>query len=258
MFTAAITTSLFLAPIVLPLNEISQFNSSTPQTICIYLVRHGESLFNVPDVNGIKYASGKGISVPLTEKGRQQAKDLGKKLIGKLSPDASYSFFSSTAIRAQNTADLVFAELTPYYSIERKESYEEFCELGKGKWEGKPRDDEYNNDAKIWEALSSKEKFYFPVSSTGESYDEVATRFLSGLKKITDEHQSKTIFIATHNAAINALAFKLSGKIDELSEEHSTPFPATLMGNCDILSIELEVGAPIENAQVKTHIISEK
>jgi broad specificity phosphatase PhoE len=221
-------------------------------------VRHGESLFNLPDENGITYSSGKGISVPLTEKGRQQAKDLGNKLIGKLSPDTSYSIFSSTAIRAQDTADLLFTELTPYYSIERKESYEELCELSRGKWEGKPKDDEFNNDAKVWQALSSKEKFYFPVSSTGESYDEVGTRFLSGLKKITDEHQNKTIFIATHNAAINALAFKLNGKIDELSEVPSTPFPATLMGNCDILAIELEAGAPIEQARIKMHIISEK
>lgn len=249
--------SLFLAPIDLPLSEISQFEPIPQNTTRIYLVRHGQSAFNVPDENGVLYTSGKGLSVPLTQNGRQQATALGKKLVGKL-PDINYVFLSSTALRAQDTANLIFDELKDSYTIERGESFEEFCELYKGIWEGKPKDAAYDEAMKVWNALSPKEKFFFPVISTSESYNEVGIRFLAGLQKITDIYQDQTIILATHNAAMNALAFHLSGRLDELSEEAGTPFPSPVLGNCDMLVIEIVKGESIENAKVTMHVITER
>lgn len=253
---AVAALSLFLAPIDLSLNEISQFEVPAQNTTRIYLVRHGQSAFNVADENGVFYTSGKGLSVPLTQDGRQQATNLGKKLVGKL-PNVEYVILSSTAVRAQDTANLIFDELKSHYSIQRGESYDEFCELDKGIWEGKPKDAEYNVAMGVWKALSAKEKFSFPVTSTAESYNEVGIRFLAGLQKVTNIYQNKTIILATHNAAMNALAFHLSGRLDELSEEPASPFPSPVLGNCDMLVVEFTGGEPIEKAKVTMHIITE-
>lgn len=257
MLTNAIAAlSLFLAPIDLSLSEISQFDAPAQNTTRIYLVRHGQSAFNVPDENGVFYTSGKGLSVPLTEAGRLQATKLGKKLVGKL-PNVDYVVLSSTALRAQDTANLILDELKRYYTIERGDSYEEFCELDKGIWEGKPKDAEYEEDSRVWKALSAKEKFTFPVNSSSESYREVGIRFLAGLQKITSVYQNQTIILTTHNAAMNALAFHLSGRLDELSEEPASLFPSPVLGNCDMLVIEFTKGEPIENAKVTMHIIND-
>lgn len=257
MLNAAISAlSLFLAPVELSLSEISQFDPIAQDVTRIYLVRHGQSAFNIPDENGVLYTSGKGISVPLTEEGREQAAALGKKLIGKLGEYNDYIILSSAAIRAQDTANLIFNELRDRYSIQRGESYEEFCELDKGIWEGKPKDEEYKNAMKVWESLSAKEKFTFPVISTGQSYSEVGENMLSGLQKAITDHPNKTLIIASHNAAMNGLAFHLSGHLEELSEEPGSPFPATTLGNCDMLVLEVPKGAPISEAKVTMHIMS--
>lgn len=248
--------SLFLAPVDLPLSEISQFEAPAQNITRIYLVRHGQSAFNVPDANGVLYTSGKGLSVPLTDIGRLQATELGKKLVGKL-PNTDYVVLSSAAMRAQDTANLIFEELNSAYSIERGESYEEFCELDKGIWEGKPKDAEYDEAAIVWKALSAKEKFTFPVISTSESYNEVGIRFMAGLQKVTELYSGKTIILATHNAAMHALAFHLSGRLEELSEEQGSPWPAPVLGNSDMLVIEFIKGE-LENAKVTMHIISEE
>lgn len=246
------------APIDLPLSDITHFEPVHQNTKRVYLVRHGQSAFNLPDENGILYTSGKGLSVPLTENGKKQAINLGKHLVEKLPKDDDYVVLSSTAIRAQNTANLLFDELKPNYKIERGESYDEFCELDKGIWEGKPKDEKYDKAMKIWNALSPKEKFTFPVISTAESYSQVGIRFLEGLQKVVDIHQNKTIIIASHNAAMNALAFQLSGRLDELSEEPGQPFPSLVLGNCDMLLVEFSEEDTVQQAKVIMHVISKK
>lgn len=257
MSSLLISLALISSTLSSPLSEIPQFEMQEPTITRIYLVRHGQSAFNVPDENGVLYTSGKGIDVPLTDIGRQQATRLGGNLIGKL-PPTDYIILSSTALRAQDTADLIFNELKPFYSIERGDSFEEFCELYKGIWEGKPKDEAHDIVANEWQVLSAKDKFSTPVMSTGESYDEVGLRFLAGLKKVTDLYKDKTIILAAHNAAINALCLHLNGHLDQLSEEPGTPLPVTRLNNSDIIIIEFVDGNPVESAKVTLHVISEK
>lgn len=257
LFNAIIATNFLLAPVNLPLDDIHQLEASDSKTTRIYLIRHGESAFNQPDSNGMKFTSGRSHSIELTDKGREQATNLGLKLVERLSKDAPIVILSSTAVRAQETANRLFDELKLYYSIERGDSYENLCELGQGDWEGKPKDARYDNAMKIWEDLSAKEKFTFPKISTGESYSEVAARFLTDLKEIIKCNPNKTILITTHYAAMNALALQLSGFVNELSEEHSTPLPTVSFHNCDMLLLELPAGDAIKQAKVQMHIKSE-
>lgn len=58
MLTTAIYVSFFLSPVDSPLSQISQFDPVPQETTRIYLVRHGQSAFNIPDENGILYTSG--------------------------------------------------------------------------------------------------------------------------------------------------------------------------------------------------------
>ena len=72
--------NFLIAPVESSLDNIPQLKASDSKVTRIYFVRHGESAFNQTDSNGIKYTSGKGISIPLTEKGKKQATVLGRKL----------------------------------------------------------------------------------------------------------------------------------------------------------------------------------
>jgi broad specificity phosphatase PhoE len=247
------TTDYSLAPMKCSLDAI-ELDASTSQMTRIYFVRHGESIFNVPNINGCKVVSGIGLDVPLTEKGLQQAESLGKKLAVKLPIDGDYVILSSAAIRAQATADKIYAQLNVTHTIVRGQNYHEFCEQGKGDWEGEPKDAVYENAQKEWKLLSAQDKFFNQSVEKGESLLKVSDRMLEGIFQVVKEHPNKTIIIATHNMALNALSFTLRGHIENLSKEIKTPFPMTSLQNCDILMAELPEGEPVAKTQIKLHI----
>lgn len=251
---AALATTFLLAPVEVSLDTTQQLKASDSHTTRVYIVRHGESAFNVPDANGINYTTGKSLTVPLTEKGQKQADLVGTKIANKLSKDSQVVVLSSTALRAQDTADRIFNALKANYKVERGESDENFCELGHGKWEGLPKDEAYKKAFKIWEDLPAKDKYVYPKLSTGETPYEVAERFYVGFEKALRQHPNKTIIITSHYAAMNALALKLSGYIGELSSEPASPLPSIHLENCDILLLEVEEGAPAIQTEVKMHI----
>jgi broad specificity phosphatase PhoE len=254
--SAIVASSLLIAPVEVSLNELSFLEVSNSETIYIYLVRHGESAFNQPDSNGIKYTSGISLSVPLTITGREQATLVGEKLKSKFPYDAPLMILSSTAFRAQETADLIFTELSNQHMIERGGSYSGLCELGQGEWEGKPKDAKYEDALGIWEDLSAKDKMTFPKISTGESYAEVGERFINDLSKIVNHHPNKTLIITSHYAAMNAISLRLSGIENELSEEPVTKLPNISLHNCDIIQIKLLHDKPVATAKVQAHIKS--
>lgn len=254
IFPLLIAANLFFFPVELKINDVKQIDNNS-ETQSILLIRHGESAFNVPDANGIHFTSGKSLTIPLTERGKKQADDIGNKLIGKLSPNENYVILSSTAIRAQETADRIFEQLKPHFSITRGDSYEGLCERGHGIWEGLPRDEKYAMEVKVWDELSAKDKFLTPMLSTGESYSEVASRGLSDLQKIIDQHPNKMLIIVTHYAAMNAFALKWSD--EKLSEHPASPLPSLRFNNCDILRVEVPQGSFIDKAQLYMHIKSE-
>ncbi|MBA2369386.1 MAG: histidine phosphatase family protein [Candidatus Protochlamydia sp.] len=253
-----LSANLLLASNEVSLDKVTQLEGTTSTMTRIYLVRHGESLFNQPDANGIKYTSGKSHSIPLSEIGKGQATEMGIKLAGKFSRDDQFVIYSSTALRAQDTADRIFNELRQCYAIERGNSNEHLCELGQGSREGKPKDAEYDEATKIWDSLSAKEKFVCPKVITGESFSEVGDRMIEGLQQVLlDASPHKTLLVTTHYAAMNALAIKLSCTIDQLSDQPSTPLPSINLHNCDMILLELPKGSQMSEAKVRVHFKSE-
>lgn len=257
MFILTILASLLFSPQEISLNEVEQLKSTDSEVTRVYLVRHGESAFNIPDANGVKYTSGKSLSIPLTPTGEEQAKELGHKLNTKLDKNSDYLVLSSTALRAQKTADLIFNELKNNYSIERGNSFHGFCELGQGDWEGKPKNHHYEEALKFWESLSAKEKFFYPKINTGESYSEVANRYIADLQQVLDEYPNKTIVIVSHFAAMNAFTLQMNNLVEELSEKAPSSLPSIRLSNCDILLLEISRDKTSQEFRVTTHIMSD-
>lgn len=253
LLTNIIASSLLLCPFEVNIDELHQVEIS-PENHTILFVRHGESALNVRDANGILYVSGKSPAIPLTENGQRQADELGKKLKTKLEKYKKYIILSSTAKRAQDTADRIFEQLKDDFAIERGECFDNLQERSQGIWEGKPRDSSYNEMIAKWEKLSAKDKFYTPQLSTGETNHEVALRAFSDLSKIMELHPNVTIILVSHYATLNAMALNWSHQIEQLSEEPETPLPKIVFNNCDILKVEVPQNGTIEDAKVTMHI----
>lgn len=81
----------------------------------VVLVRHGESELNASNRRGEKYFCGQ-FETPLTDRGKQQARDVGKQLA--LSRDVRIQFAVSSALRrAVETLQIITSELPPPLTI---------------------------------------------------------------------------------------------------------------------------------------------
>lgn len=250
-----IDTSFALVPATNILDDVTQLETSTLDHQRIYVIRHGQSQFNVPDAtSGIQQTSGKSHKVPLTTLGEKQASALGVKLHNKFSKEGKFVILSSTALRAQTTADFVLKQMEKDRNIIRGGSYEGFCELGQGTWEGKPKDAAYEAALKPWKQLSAEKKFIVEKISTGESYHEVAKRFQLDLESAIKKYPEHTIIIVAHYAAMNAIALQLSDRIGELSSEAKTPLPEVLLHNCDLLALEVASDVIRTTAHIKSKV----
>ena len=252
-----VAVSILLAPQSELLDEITSLKVSDEDTTRIYLIRHGESVFNAPDANGMKYTSGKSLAIPLTEKGLKQASKLGEILVNKFPKDSSLAILSSTAIRAQQTADRIFEGLKEHYpAIRGINAYENLCEVAQGDWDGKPKDALFNQVIEPWERLSAKDKFTIPKFEKGESFQDGASRFLLGLQEAIDQHPNKTLLIIAHCGAMSALALQLNPHFEQLSEQPGTPMPTIPFSNCDLLMLELPKSASVDQAKIEGFIKS--
>lgn len=257
--TALLTLSTLLIPTVLPLDEMSQWPEAHVQQIV--LVRHGESRFNLPDENGLYYTSGKSKPSPLTPKGLEQARMTGSKLIDKLPKDREIVICSSTARRAHDTAMAIFQTLQPHHSCHLGQSFDELLELGQGRWEGLPRDAIYEREIKKWEQLPATLKLVTPKLETGESFQDCIDRGLPALQTLVDLYPGKRIFVVTHFMMMNALCMHWCDLVSQLSDAPGSKLPMVVLGNCDMLVIEIPYGQAIQGqaiqeAKVAVHIKS--
>ncbi len=219
------------------LSESSYLTSDTDGFQNIYIVRHGESELNVKREDGYRLTSGKGIKIPLTEKGKVQAAAFGLELLKKIPPEAPVVICSSTALRAQTTADIIFQELSKQFKCERGENYDGLLELGQGDWEEKKKDSEYLKFVNQWKVLSASEKFKSAKVPGGESFETVGQRALSDLQSIVDQHKGKILIVVMHNAAMQSL--QLRWEPVNLSKEPQSSLPLTDFKNCEILKATL-------------------
>lgn len=229
-----------------PLEDVEKFNSEH-----IYIIQHGESAVNVPDpITGIYITSGKSLEIPLTEKGKEQAAVLGQKLIPKIEEGSQVVICSSTALRAQQTAHEIFHALRYNFYCELDLSYDGLCELGLGRWEGLPKDQDYEQEIVKWNERSAFDKVMLPKVFTGESYHGVGVRCKRDLQAIYNKHASKIIFVVSHNAAMNAMRIDINQ--EELSKDHPN-LPLISYHNCDIMTLDVPDSGKIEEARFKSH-----
>lgn len=170
----------------------------------IYLMRHGETLFNVMDVNQGQCDS------PLTAAGIAQARRAGEWFRAHhVHFDAVYS---STAERACDTAELVAG--LPY--TRRKDLKEIFL----GTKEATPNADNppypYGD--------------YF-VQFGGEDLDAFTRRIYGAVKAVADEAEGETILIVSHGMAIKRFLMAIA-----------YPQDSAFIGNCGIVKLEYADG----------------
>ncbi len=141
----------------------------------LYFARHGQTVWNVE--NKICGAT----DSPLTEKGRQQARELGEEILrqGLKIDEIWYSPLS----RAKDTACIV-AEMTKVPTKEEPRIIEQCF----GIWEGTPRDGEDFQEAK---------KNFASRYENGESMLHLAQRIYNVIDDI--KKQDKIILLVAHN-----------------------------------------------------------
>ncbi|MEM7195202.1 MAG: histidine phosphatase family protein [Pseudomonadota bacterium] len=140
-----------------------------PAETSIYLLRHGQTQWNVKG----RYQGG--LDSPLTEKGKQQARDSGRKLARHLNNASRCQIVSSPQGRALHTAELVALELG--CDPQCVQTDPRLKEISFGEWEGKTMDEikrEYPD-----EFVARTNDRWRVAPPQGESYSGVATRLKS-------------------------------------------------------------------------------
>ncbi|QIZ67554.1 histidine phosphatase family protein [Geobacillus subterraneus] len=166
----------------------------------LYLTRHGETKWNVE-----KRMQGWQDS-PLTEKGRQDAKRLGKRLeVVELT-----AIYASTSGRALETAELVRGRRPiPIYQDER------LREIHLGDWEGKTHDEIREMDPLAFDYFWNAPHRYAP--ERGERFFDVQQRALEAVRRIVRRHEGETVLIVTHGVVLKTLMAAFKGApLDQL------------------------------------------
>jgi len=158
----------------------------------VYLVRHGETENNKKNIIGG--------NTRLTIEGRQQARELGR----KLSQTRFDLAISSNLTRAIQTAEILAKQLR----IKRVIQYERFRERDYGKYEGAPIS-KYQEDMKhIFDKIKKipdEEILKFRRYRGFETDEELGLRVTSALQQISRENKSKTILVVSHGILMRVL-----------------------------------------------------
>jgi probable phosphoglycerate mutase len=160
----------------------------------VYLVRHGESEAAAED----RFAGE--IDVPLSERGREQA----KKLAERVASEPIAAVYSSPLARTTETARILAASHT--LEVLRRA---ELREISHGRWEGKRRSEVealYPEEYARWD----RDPFSFAPEG-GETGLAVTARALPCLLEIVETHRGAHVLIASHKATIRLVLCSLLG-----------------------------------------------
>jgi len=149
----------------------------------LYIARHGQTEFNVQ-----KRWQGHGDS-PLTELGRQQAAELGKRIEG-IDFDVIYS---SPLKRAMDTARIAFGDPELVTDARLKE-------VGLGDAEGLTLEEVEAKFPGTFEKLGADPEAYFPPTN-GEALPAMMARIDSFLEELAAKPYSR-VFVLTHGFAL--------------------------------------------------------
>jgi broad specificity phosphatase PhoE len=152
----------------------------------VYLARHGESDWNVA-----RRWQGHA-DRPLTERGREQARDLAARL-ADVELDAVYA---SDLRRAWETAEEVAS--SQRLDVVR---LPELREVDVGSWSGCTRDEcaeRFPEAFARWQAGGSG-------WDDGESYEAMGERVIAAIGRIADEHPNGAVLVVSHGGPIRAV-----------------------------------------------------
>src|SRR3989338_10264961 len=163
----------------------------------LYLVRHGETEWNVKKIN-----QGQSESF-LTEVGIQQAKETGQKL-KNVKFDA---IFSSDLSRTYKTAEIIKLDRDIVIQTSKL-----LRERAHGSFEGKHADvfkETLKDKLKERENLTGNEYHSFRLAPDVETDEEVVNRFLKQLKEIAVTYSNKNVLVVTHAGCIRQFLIQI-------------------------------------------------
>lgn len=177
----------------------------------IYLLRHGETVFNRQ-----RRLQGQGDS-PLTERGIEQARSMGRRLRTLLGDLDGLRLITSPLGRCRQTAALVAQTLD--FDQDRIEPEPRLMEHAYGLWEGLTPEE---IEARFPAVSRARETDRWSVTVPGgENYSLVATRVQSWLNEVAEEDR---LIVVSHGSSGRILRGLYAGllreKIPALSQRH--------------------------------------
>lgn len=156
-----------------------------------YILRHGEAISNVKQI--VSSWSEK-FKNPLTDKGREQVKEVARKLSNKHID----LIFASDLLRTRQTAEIVGRVLKIKPKFDKR-----LREVGFGDLNGRPAEE-------LLYLSFEKERLKNSFQKS-ETYENVLKRVREFLKDIDKNHKSKNILIVSHQCPLWILENHISG-----------------------------------------------
>lgn len=185
---------------ILMRNKIMNQQEENSNLCTLYLVRHGETEWNVKGITQGQTNSS------LTKKGKQQAQATANEL-----KDIVFdTIFSSDLTRTQNTAEIIKLDreiIIQTSKLLRERSF--------GSFEGR-HGDEFRETLKEKilerEKLSEEEGWSFRLAEDVETDEELVNRFLVQLREIAVAYSNKTVLVVSHGGPIRMFLSKIGYK----------------------------------------------
>ena len=197
---------------------IGTCNDKNEETLKLYIVRHGETEWNV-----IKRFQGQ-LNTPLTEKGIKKLKETGKKLENVLFDQV----YTSELGRTVASAEIILNENNGYKN--NKLELQKLAELNEvyfGVWQGLTYEEVFLKYPEEGNNYFYNVKNYKAENVEAEKLEDALERFLKGINKILDSHESGNILVVTHGTVFEMfMNYVANDSIFDIDER-------TLMGNGD-------------------------
>lgn len=197
---------------------IGTCNDKNDKVLKLYIVRHGETEWNV-----IKRFQGQ-LNTPLTEKGMEKLRETGKKLENVLFDEV----YTSELGRTVASAEIILNENRGYRN--KKLELKKLAELNEvyfGVWQGLTYEEVFLKYPEEANNYFYNVKNYKAENVEAENLKDALERFLKGINKILDSHESGNILVVTHGTVLEMFMNYVENKsIFDIDER-------TLMGNGD-------------------------
>ena len=197
---------------------IGTCNDKNDKVLKLYIVRHGETEWNV-----IKRFQGQ-LNTPLTEKGIKKLKETGKKLENVLFDEV----YTSELGRTVASAEIILNENNGYKN--NKLELKKLAELNEvyfGVWQGLTYEEVFLKYPEEGNNYFYNVKNYKAENVEAEKLEDALERFLKGINKILDSHESGNILVVTHGTVFEMfMNYVANNSIFDIDERN-------LMGNGD-------------------------